>query len=173
MEDVTKKNSSEYKQGKLRSNEIEKKKYPLAIGGWLILPLIGLCLTPFLTLYEFFVMFDDLRSIDMEYLREYFPDLLKLIYIESFIALILLGYNIFLMYKISFKEKKFPKQYISFQIFLVFWFILDIFWYHSIFPLEPLLIEDDYIELLRIIIILVIWVPYFLKSERVKNTFIN
>jgi hypothetical protein len=149
-------------------NEI--KKEPQGIGGWLILVLIGLAITPFRTLL--IVIKDILPVIDSEIINNN-PPLKGMIYSELIINLIFVVFSILLFILMLKKLKIFPSLIIVYFISNLFFVVIDMIAGSQI-PIirEQGLNESSIIELCRAIIGSAIWVPYFIYSKRVKNTFI-
>lgn len=149
-------------------NEI--KKEPQGIGGWLILVLIGLAITPFRTL--FIVIKDLLPVIDSEIINNT-PALKGIIYCEVIINIIFAVFSILLFILMLKKLKILPSLIIIFFSTNLFFVAFDMIVCSQI-PIiqEQGINESSIIELYRAIIGSAIWIPYFIFSKRVKNTFI-
>jgi hypothetical protein len=147
----------------------ETKKEPQSIGGWLILVLIGLAITPFRTLI--IVIKDILPVIDSEIISNN-PALKGMIYSELIINLIFVVFSILLFILMLKKLKIFPSLIIVYFLSNLFFVVLDMIAGSQI-PIirEQGLNKSSIIELSRAIIGSAIWVPYFIYSKRVKNTF--
>lgn len=149
------------------------------IGGWLILPLIGLIVTPFTLGSElilgFIPIFTDgtweilTTSGNEAYHKLWAPVLV----FETIGNLGFLAFSVYLLFLFFSKHYKLPNGIILFYLlnfaFLVFDYMLVI--------QIPAIAEFDHSDLIRDIARMgftaAVWVPYFMKSERVKNTFKN
>ena len=118
------------------------------IGGWLILPIIGLFISVPILLY-------DLLSVNAIYEFNFYIGLLSLLDIILLVLVVIALFSIFN------KKKYAPKIMISFytaniMIQLVIAFLIE-----------------DFSGIIAPIIGGAIWIPYFIKSKRVKNTFVR
>lgn len=152
---------------------------PKGIGGWLILPAIGIILTPLRLLYLLatvhWPLFQDgtwelVTTPGTEFYHELWGPLL-VFEIAGNIAL--LGYSLVLIHLFFTKSYRLPFNYIIFLICALVFVITD----HLLFGMIPMEYGEadieGYSEILRTLLATVIWVPYFLRSERVKNTFVK
>lgn len=149
------------------------------IGGWLILPLIGLVLTPLRNLVDLPELFptfeaDTWRALTTAGFESYHPLWGPTIVFELVFILFLIIFPIYVLWRVIQKSSKAPKLFI---ILLVVTFVAQIIDTIAISVLAQQFSEidagDNFRELTRSFFGVLIWVPYFLKSERVKNTFIN
>lgn len=150
------------------------------IGGWLILPAIGLIITPLWSLYTFFTeyipMFSDgtwelLTNSDSAYFISGFS---SLIMFEIFFQAVFCLFVLYVAFLFFTRKEKLPRLYILYLVGSLIFVVIDYMWVFSIPELaEALQEEGDYSDLGRSIIAAAIWVPYMLKSDRVKNTFVN
>jgi hypothetical protein len=76
-------------------------------------------------------------------------------------------------YRFFTKSKHFPKWYIGVAVFSLFFIVADAFAVKPVLPSEPIFDPDTVKELMRAVIMVVIWVPYMLVSKRVKATFVK
>ena|SRR3989338_9541726 len=119
------------------------------LGGWLILPIIGLFVSICVLLY-------DLLSLSVnEYEFDVYIGLL------SFLDIILLIWAAIALFSIFNKKKYTPQIMISFYIANI------------IIQLVIASLIEDYSEVFFPIVAGAIWISYFITSERVKNTFIK
>ncbi len=118
------------------------------IGGWLILPIIGLFLSIFFILY-------DLLSTNSQYQFNAYIGIL------SSIDVGLLIFTVTCLILIFNKKKSAPKFVIAFYITNI------------ILQGTVAFLINDYSGVTRTVIAGAIWIPYFIKSERVKNTFVK
>lgn len=134
------------------------------IGGWLIFPIIGLFLSPFIA---FVKLLGDLFLIDSYFV--WMPHLLfdilsNLMYIIFPIILLVL------MFRIS---RKFPEAMIYFYVLSI---ILNI-GEALLVSAMPVVVAHDRavanITAIAMIISSLIWISYFMRSIRVKNTFVK
>ena len=118
------------------------------IGGWLILPIIGLFISIPILLY-------DLLSANAVYEFNFYMGIL------SFLDIALLILVVIALFSIFNKKRYAPQIMISFYVA------------NLIIQLVISYLVDDYEGILSPIIGCVVWIPYFLYSKRVKNTFVK
>jgi len=143
----------------------------LSIGGWLVLPAIGLVLTPFLLLFQVFN--DDYFHKDIWegfYLAGYENAGFLNIYLgfELFYNVLLFSYSILLIVLFFSKRTNLPTLMIFFYAINLAMIILGSFILNQSGIDDPTFGKD----LFRSIFSAAIWIPYFLVSKRVKNTFV-
>ena len=134
------------------------------IGGWLIFPMIGLFLGP---LFAFVGLLGDLSLIGSYFV--WMPHLLfdilsNLMYIIFPIILLVLMFR---------KSRKFPKAIIFFYILGI---ILSLGEALLVSAMSVVVAHDFKVAKTNAILILItslIWISYFMKSIRVKNTFVK
>lgn len=148
---------------------------PEGIGGWLILPVIGVLLTPISGMIQLAT----------------YPDVFKLFPILSatqklFLILEVLGnlaitiiLPIVLLVLLFKKKAGFPRLYIIWAAFNFGFIIADIFvakiLFGDVFEATgtPLVDEETMKSIARGVVLVVIWIPYMLSSRRVRNTFVQ
>lgn len=150
-----------------------KKEQETAIGGWLILVLIGLIVTPIRlgisTFTEFLPLLDSLP-----FLKELYPKLVSIIYVELFSNIAFGIFALFLIFVMVMKNKIFPKLMIIFYVSNLVFVLGDAIYISQMTELEGFYKDDGSIkEIVRAIVGTAIWVPYMLVSKRVKRTFVH
>lgn len=147
------------------------------IGGWLVLPGIGLILSPILLLVQLGTQgyFEKgVWSLFQNAGYENANALSLLIGFELTINLALLVYAVLLIILYFKKRTSLPKLIIILYASSLIFPILDLILYNALFPQELMDASDDqesYTQISRGLISAAIWIPYFLVSKRVKNTF--
>ena len=149
------------------------------IGGWLILPAIGVFLGPIyafgidiVSFAPYFEYGDFWGAIS--YVSSTTPNFLIIFWFEALFAII---YDIFLLYLIYLMVKKksfFPVLYVRLIYITIVYSIIDNIAVYTLmgedhFTLDAMVIR----AIFQTLVSLAIWVPYMKKSVRVKNTFIN
>jgi len=141
-------------------------------GGWLILPIIGLVLTPFYIIVQIFDTgyFD--RSIwegfeyadydNVGFLKLYLG--MELFYNFAFLVFVIL--TIILLFK---KRTSTPKMMMIFYGCNLGIILLESFLLNQFGIPDPTVVSDIF----RAAISTAIWIPYFLYSDRVKRTFVT
>ncbi len=160
-------------ENKKNNNEVS------GIGGWLILPLLGLLFTPVKIGYLMSTLFvpvftegywEVLTSPESEAYHALWG---PLIIFELVGNLFFLCFSIYLIVLFFRKNYLLPKLYIAFLISNVVFLTIDYF----VSDLIPAVAMEDSSEsmkeLVQTIAAACIWTPYFLKSRRVKNTFVK
>jgi hypothetical protein len=125
-----------------------KKKKLEGLGGWLIFPVIGLFGSLLLLAYDILLLFANY-------------ELTGLVLFAVLIDLVVLALVIGCMVLTFMKKKLAPKLFITVYIVNVGVAIL------------LLAMVGDSRSILRAGLIAAIWIPYFLNSKRVKNTFVR
>ena len=134
------------------------------IGGWLFLPAIGLVLGILANAYSIIHTWGLTRVIYEEPLR-------TALYLETAgfaVLFLLLIYTTYLFFN---KKRQLPQYYIALLLSLFAFIVADI-WGTMHFLNATFELTDAW-ELLKSIIHLAIWIPYFCVSKRVKLTFVN
>lgn len=145
------------------------------IGGWLILPFIGVI---FSALFMPFILWN--HNLDViEYWSEltlpesanFVPLFKELMYFEVVGNAIIYGTVLYLCYLFFTRKKLIIKVYAFFQIFSLAVIIADLVLANQFLDLE--MDSSDIREVLRGVFGCLVWVPYFFVSVRVRNTFVN
>ena len=159
--------------------------YLKGIGGWLLLVLVGLIISLLSSGMYFWQSFsvyqpdfwNALTTFDSEF---YHPLFGTLFVYETILNGCLVIFNLLLLYLLFKKSPHFPKFMIAYFVSAVPLQLIDFTLGYSIFSTVPTLaeyFETDTISLiegsLRSIFQAVVWVPYFIRSKRVKLTFLN
>jgi hypothetical protein len=148
---------------------------PVGIGGWLILPILGLVVTPLRGAYQLFgdpALFEAVRVLDGA------PRALVIFEIIAN-AIILLVFPIVLLVLAFRKSESFPGWFIIWAAASVVLVLADLLLSYLVVgdliaaSGEPFLDEGTLREVARSVLNAAIWIPYMLKSDRVANTFVN
>ncbi len=153
----------------------ESSAGPSGIGGWLILPLIGMCLTIVLTVINLVIA---LGPQSIEGFKNIFSaggglESLRIPVIASMASgVFIVVYTVFTLSNFLTKSLKTPKLMIVMYMVLVATNAID-FMAASKFDevLATNMAPRGFSGLLRSGIVASIWIPYFMVSVRVKNTF--
>jgi hypothetical protein len=152
---------------------------PRGIGGWLILPAIGLVITPFWIIITF--VRDLLPAFEGETWKVittqgsavYHPALPPLLIFEVVGNIFLVLFTCYVIYLFFNKSRKLPRMMIAWLLITAAIVAIDTFWG----LLVPIVAADAnaayFKDLVRNVIAVAIWVPYFNVSKRVKNTFVH
>ena len=131
---------------------------PVGIGGWLLLPAIGLIVSPFLSAFIIFGMFFVLSA-----------GFNVIILLAIIVDIVFLVWMIEIAWLFFHKDPEVPDALIAFFVlrFVVVIGFAVLAWLHTGVSLA-------YSDVIRMIIqglLCIIWVSYFLRSVRVRNTF--
>lgn len=143
---------------------------PSGIGGWLILPAIGLVLGPIASAIGLVVLASSLTST-AEAVQEVAPGLFRALVGSLVMLLGLLGFQVYTAVLFFRKDRRVPR--------LVCWLyavnfavaVVSVIWGNSVTGegLDP----SDVKSIARAAIQAAIWIPYFRVSKRVANTFVR
>lgn len=147
---------------------------PRGINGWLILPAIGLCITPITLCIGIWqvatVVFGGSWSVLTTPGSPSFHPLYKLLLpAEIVVNVAMLGFVVLLIYLFFSKNHRVPRLMIAFYLINLVVVAVDTLVASQLpgFVWEREVIKDG----ARTLLTAVIWVPYFLISKRVANTF--
>ncbi|MCJ0743261.1 DUF3857 domain-containing protein [Pedobacter montanisoli] len=161
-------------------HDIEKIKFARSINGWLILAAIIVVISPFTLMFSFFKMGHFENSTWSNFSR--FDDITQFLFKlmlsgEILFNSLLIVYSVFLIFLFFNRRDILPKHFIIFRIAVIIAPILDVFFIYLIYEqakLEFKLIDftGDISAIIRSTIFSCIWIIYFIKSSRVKETFV-
>ncbi len=149
---------------------------PRGIGGWLILPAIGLVLSPLRMGFQFFS--DLLPVFDSDVWRQlndasrvgHQPMLPTLIVAELVANVAMFIFTLVLIWFFFRKSRRTPRLFIIWLILLLVVQVVDTALISSIgVPVD----RDSVRDIVRSLVAAAVWVPYFLVSKRVRNTFVE
>lgn len=152
---------------------------PRGLGGWLIIPLIGLIIALVKMLFVLFQIYlpifqDGTWSIITNSESEYYHSLWgPLVISEMVINIGLVIFCGYLLYLFFTKQRLFPKFFIMYMVINVVFLISDTYAASLIPSVAEQRSNGIDPDLSRAVIGAVIWIPYFLLSKRVKNTFVE
>ena len=158
--------------------EITKQNQPTGLGGWLILAGINIVFSIYLTTrtvvesYNSIMLSGIYTALTSPESSSYHSGFKFCFIFEIALNITFILLFIYLAYLFFTKNYKFPKVFIFIRIMCVVFIIVDIFITISVFDVS--VIDQEVIkDLVGAIIQCMICIPYFRKSERVKNTFVQ
>ncbi|KRT15282.1 hypothetical protein ASU31_14710 [Pedobacter ginsenosidimutans] len=160
-----------------RPFDLEEIKDAPKIGGWLIVAGIGIVVLPFTSLFTIIkaetfsqTVWDNLDRYDRFTTFIYQLCLLM----EAALNMCMIAFSILVIFLFFNRRKIFTKYYIGLKIAAIIVAILD---FAFLFAMgnhigNQLFTASDATALIRKIIIYSLWIAYFIKSTRVKSTFV-
>lgn len=148
----------------------EETKWKRQIGGWLVLPAIGLCITPFRLLFQFFkedYLLDGSVWVSNYLAGNYF--IASFVLFEQVYNILFLLFAILLIVLFFQQRTSLPKLIIVFYASNAIIGVVDSMFAYYIDPTTDIEIQD----LLTRVLAAMIWIPYFIYSERVQETFVH
>ena len=148
---------------------------PAGIGGWLILPMLGMIATPIVQLINLSSLGGTLGNVS-----SLGPLLSNLIWIET-----LINFGLFvvvpclLLVQFFGKRRRFPRWYIAWisssAVVVVRDLMIGYAAFHDVYESSGTSFFDQGTlrGLISALVGVCIWIPYMLNSVRVKNTFVN
>jgi hypothetical protein len=149
------------------------------IGGWLILPAIGLVFTPVIFAIGVFTSIAPLLSNDVWHElthpdgQYYHPRLGAIIAFELIGSVVMMIISTILAIFFFQKRRFVPLAMIAFYAVNLVFLIADYLLLQSIPSIAQTLSFEGNRQLIRAITTAMIWIPYFAISERVKGTFVH
>jgi hypothetical protein len=149
------------------------------LDGWLILVGFGLILgiikliVSIISIYKPVIDADILVKLTNPNSTEYIPNFALLFYSEIIVNAFLVLMMFYLLYLFFNKKKNFPKNYIFISLFAIIVIPVDSYLISNILPNEKFLDAETLKSFFQSLLSGAIWIPYMLKSIRVRNTFIE
>jgi transglutaminase-like putative cysteine protease len=145
---------------------------PIQIRGWLILPAVGLVLTPLWYLADFadVGVYFDAESFSATGFS--FAALLVFELIFNIVTVVFWGLVTWTFFQ---RRTSAPVFYMAYLAIIVVWLVIDTILANQLLPKELRAdpeYEEAFGEIVRSILAAVIWIPYFRASKRVARTFI-
>jgi len=153
---------------------------PSGLGGLLILPGIALIVSSLTMLYT---LYTNLLPLFQERIWQelttpgtvvYHPLYARMLISELAANLTFLGFLAVLLYLFFRKSYRFPGLFIAYLVLRLVFIITDVLLSNQIPAVAEQLAAGGWLEnLAREVAYAIIWIPYFLSSKRVKNTFVE
>jgi len=149
---------------------------PVGIGGWLILVTFGVFISPILMAVQLVPLLEVFEAETWDLLTTpgtdtFVPYFSAVMTIELIVNSLLIMGHIYLVYLLIKRRRNFPRFFIGIMVFTLVFLVVDALLVSMVFPDEPVLDSDTLKDISRQLIGTCIWVPYMLKSRRVKATF--
>ena len=146
-------------------------------GGWLLLLMVGISVTPIYQAYSIFSESAYFNANVLEQLRvmEDTFELFLIIEAELVINMSFFLFSCYFVYCFFTKRTIVPQMAIVFYSSSFLIVVLDLLLLKMFVPdhISNIDMNDSTGQMLRSFVAAVIWIPYFLKSERVKKTFVR
>lgn len=155
---------------------MEEKSKITGIRGWLIFPAIGISVSLVSYFVNIFAKFSFLSSGECEKLVFQYSGFRTLVLYELIIQFIASALFLNIVWLFFRKKKILPSAMISLMWIIFTFALVDFIWALNIFGSEDALMIIALLKSTNVIGLLIssiIWTAYFLKSKRVKNTFVN
>jgi hypothetical protein len=149
------------------------------LGGWLILVGFGLVfgllrlIVDVSATFKPYIGTDLLDKLTNSNSASYIPNFNLLFYAESAISIFLVLMCLYLIILFFTKNKKFPKYYIFITLFIILSIPLDTYIASVIISKADVWSGETIKSIFQALFSGAIWIPYMLKSKRVRNTFIE
>ena len=151
---------------------------PEGLGGWLVLAMIGLIISPFVLIYTLGQMYPMLTNAQWHALanpatENYHILWQPVILFEVTTNIFSFIFSIMILFLFFGQRSSFPRVYITLQV-TIFCLLLVDHLVSSLLPgIDNMSQTRDLIKLIQTGVFSLFWILYMLKSERVKNTFIR
>jgi hypothetical protein len=152
---------------------------PRGIGGWLILPLLGLIITPFLVGFQLVgniqIVFQPAiwKALTTPGSDIFHPLWAPLIIFEIAANAVMVAFGLIILWLFVKKSRRVPMLMIIWMVALAVVQVADLALARQIPAVAAEPDPQSMRDLFRSVLAAVIWVPYFLSSRRVKNTFVE
>lgn len=152
---------------------------PVGLSGWLVVVCIGLIATPLRLGYFLLQTYPPILrdgtwdAVTTPGSDAYHPFWGPLLVGEVIVNMGMIGLSIYLLYLFSQKSVRFPKTYIWLLSGSLAFVLMDALAAQVVLPDQPLMDAETSGEFARSLIVASIWIPYMLRSRRVRNTFVR
>jgi len=150
---------------------------PSGLGGWLVLVGAGLILSPLMiTVLMVKTIAPIVRDGSWEAISSassdvYNPALVAFFACELLVNLGFVVASVWLLVLFFRRSRKFPSLFVAYCVVNLAFVVLDAWIVSWLLPEIPM-DDEDMREMARTVLNCLIWVPYMLRSRRVKNTFV-
>jgi len=141
---------------------------PHGIGGWLILPMLGTCISPFINLKG---IGESLQEIGKPEFSMYIPSLRFFMIAELVVIFGLICAWVYAIVLLFRHKQRYPVLFNGLLLFTLVWGLAEVFIVSVYFEATP--DPSEVANVVRGFITCVIWVPYMMRSKRVANTFVK
>ncbi|HJU82728.1 MAG TPA: DUF2569 domain-containing protein [Holophagaceae bacterium] len=152
---------------------------PSGLGGWLVLPMLGLIFRPIIVLGQLTSTFLPLFSngtwakVTTPSSKYYHPLWAPLLTLEIVYNILILGFCLYVAVHFFRRSVKTPRLYILLLVVIPAFLLVDQVLAGQIPNLPKAALDKNLGALGGSIVTALVWVPYFLNSVRVRNTFIH
>jgi hypothetical protein len=152
---------------------------PRGIGGWLVLPAIGLTISPFFQLFG--LLTDVLPAFEKPTWEAltipggelYHPSTAALLSFEVAANICLIVFSVYLIYLFWNKSRQTPDLMVMWIAATALVIAIDTLWSMQIPFIADNMDPSFFKDMIRSLVAAAIWIPYFMFSKRVKNTFVH
>jgi hypothetical protein len=137
------------------------------IGGWLLLSACGLAISPFMIAHSVYTDLHILYGVQFQPGLSIHPGLAGLVLFEAVTNSMFLAAVLALNYLLYNRKRIFPASMVAFLAAQIVWVLVD---HLMALHYNP---HSNWTPLFRSIGAGLIWIPYFLQSQRVELTFVN
>lgn len=150
---------------------------PVTIGGWMVLPIIGLLCSPLFCLWSIYsgnyFNLTTWNALTLETALAYNPLWAPGLISELMLLTLNLVFSVLVIFMLFSYDKRLPKFIVALFLLRVFRELFGTIFLHSIPNIDEKLVHDSITALSRMVMNAMIWIPFFLVSKRCKETFIR
>ena len=149
------------------------------LSGLLVLVGLGIILSPILVIAQTFPVYSEIFSngswevLTTPGTKAYNPLWAPILICEITINIALVFAWLFIAFLFFSKKKIFPRWYVGILLFTLVFLLVDAFSIKLVLPNEPVFDPDTSKNIIRSVVVTLIWVPYIFMSKRVKATFVK
>ncbi|MCR4348160.1 MAG: DUF2569 domain-containing protein [Sulfuricaulis sp.] len=149
------------------------------LGGLLVLVGLGIILSPILVIAQTFPIYSEMFSngswevLTTPGTEAYNPLWAPILICEITINIALVFAWLFIAFLFFSKKKIFPRWYVGILLFTLVFLLVDAFSIKLVLPNEPVFDPGTSTNIIRSVVVTLIWVPYIFMSKRVKATFVK
>lgn len=148
------------------------------LGIWLILVGLTVVLSPLKIAYDTFIIYSNAFFRDEWVLvsnlenKAHTPRIEQLLTGEIVVGIMFVVAWVFIALLFFYRKKSFPRWYISIWIATLIVTVVDVLATQAVLPDTPVLDPEHFSEHGYLGLSALVWIPYMLRSQRVKTTFV-
>ena len=143
--------------------------------GWLYLVAIGIVLGSFVAFANWLLLYNQLLGVaEFNFLLDQFG--FQYVALLGFVMLggvVIIVISFILIHLFFLQSAKCPTWYVNAMLASILLVSIDFAGFAIFFPNEQLLTPDDILDVGKTLLAAAIWIPFMLRSKRVKLTFVN